>query len=251
MSSSPSHDQQEALALLFQLIADAQTTNYLAAAGVTLVLIEHISNFKDEVELIWTTRLGLIRYFTLLAVIVDVSFMFKEAQSDRVYVRIRLDAAVSVGVFTMIPLTHYVHVGPILRGCYALEVPQYFTFYATPPFITAAVLFSMTLYKCGSTLLSVGLGRTPVITLFLRDGVFWFLALVLVDIVLWHRGRVTLTEIPVVPTIGVIAVIGARVLLNIKKVTSTTVETLHGTFGVVTEVDTRHDLAGTYPTTKG
>jgi hypothetical protein len=39
-------------------------------------------------------------------------------------------------------------------------------------------MFLMTLRKCGATILSMGPGRTPVIALFLRDGVFWFLALV-------------------------------------------------------------------------
>lgn len=39
-------------------------------------------------------------------------------------------------------------------------------------------MFVMTLRKCGATILALGSGRTPVIALFLRDGVFWFLALV-------------------------------------------------------------------------
>lgn len=76
----------------------------------------------------------------------------------------------------------------------------------------------MTLYKCGITLLTLGPGRTPVIALFLRDGVFWFLALVrklsipqlsarpnnvrkvvsIVEIVLWDKARPTLAQIPVV-----------------------------------------------------
>lgn len=39
-------------------------------------------------------------------------------------------------------------------------------------------MFVTTLRKCGATILALGSGRTPVIALFLRDGVFWFLALV-------------------------------------------------------------------------
>ncbi|KAJ6561456.1 hypothetical protein DFH09DRAFT_1082926 [Mycena vulgaris] len=119
------------------------------------------------------------------------------------------------------------------------EVPRLFTFYAIPPFVTvqyayfrlkmlvsdfvsmtkAFLMFSMTLYKCGATLVALGPRRTPVITLFFRDGVFWFLALVLVsiiEIVLWDKARPTLAQIPVV----LIAVIGARVILNIKYVAS-------------------------------
>ncbi|KAJ7886740.1 hypothetical protein B0H13DRAFT_2043874 [Mycena leptocephala] len=85
------------------------------------------------------------------------------------------------------------------------------------------MMFLMTLRKCGTTILSMGPGRTPVIALFLRDGVFWFLALVvvsIVEIVLWDRARPTLAQIPVIPATALIAVIGARVVLNIKHVVS-------------------------------
>ncbi|KAJ7707352.1 hypothetical protein B0H17DRAFT_1032463 [Mycena rosella] len=34
---------------IFQLIADARTTNYLTAAAVTVLVLEHISNFQREV----------------------------------------------------------------------------------------------------------------------------------------------------------------------------------------------------------
>ncbi|KAF8145033.1 hypothetical protein K438DRAFT_1992187 [Mycena galopus ATCC 62051] len=60
---------------LLQLIADAQTTNYLAAAGITLLVFEHISTFSEEVKFVWKTGLSLwsvlyvwIRYFTLTVV---------------------------------------------------------------------------------------------------------------------------------------------------------------------------------------
>ncbi|KAJ7462141.1 hypothetical protein FB451DRAFT_1496661 [Mycena latifolia] len=133
-----------------------------------------------------------------------------------------------VGVYTIKPLEHYLHIGyraflPILGGCYSLTVPRLFTFYAVPPFVTAFIMFVMTAYKCGVTLLALGPGRTPVITLFLRDGVFWFLALLLVsivEIILWDKARPTLAQIPVIPATGLIAVIGARVILNIKYVAS-------------------------------
>ncbi|KAJ7887555.1 hypothetical protein B0H14DRAFT_3430598 [Mycena olivaceomarginata] len=37
---------------LFGLLADARVTNSLAVAGLTIVVIEHIANFKDEVLLL-------------------------------------------------------------------------------------------------------------------------------------------------------------------------------------------------------
>ncbi|KAJ7506530.1 hypothetical protein B0H11DRAFT_1971669 [Mycena galericulata] len=132
-------------------------------------------------------------------------------------------AMIAIGFYTINSLEQYLHIGPILGGCYSLKVPRFLTFYAIPPFVTAVVMFSMTIHKCGAALSALGPGRTPVITLFLRDGVFWFLALVLVsvvEIVLWNKARPSLAQIPVVPATGLIAVIGARVVLNIKHVTS-------------------------------
>ncbi|KAJ7940316.1 hypothetical protein B0H13DRAFT_1937542 [Mycena leptocephala] len=38
---------------LFALLADVRTTNSLAIAGLTIVVIEHIATLKDEVDLAW------------------------------------------------------------------------------------------------------------------------------------------------------------------------------------------------------
>ncbi|KAJ7739912.1 hypothetical protein B0H16DRAFT_61962 [Mycena metata] len=245
---------------LIGLLHDARTTNSLAIAGLTLVLIEHLANFRDEVDLVWKTRLSLssvfyiwIRYFTLFVLCVDVSFMLRGQKSDHVPIFLLwttgdfnrdhhlrrshfgstcVDSIREAKETTLfLDTTHnrgddcndlqYLHIGPILEGCYSLEVPRLFTFYAVPPFVTAVIMFLMTLHKCGATCLSLGPGRTPIIALFLRDGVFWFLALVLVsvvEIVLWDRARPTLAQIPVVPAISLIAIIGARVVLNIKQI---------------------------------
>ncbi|KAJ6468330.1 hypothetical protein C8R45DRAFT_1018342 [Mycena sanguinolenta] len=144
-----------------------------------------------------------------------------------------------VGVYTIAALKQYIHVGPILGGCYYLEVPRLFTFYAVPPFITAVLMFLMTAFKCGSTLMALGTRRTPVIALFMRDGVFWFLAILLVSIVelvLWHSARPTLAQIPVIPATACIAVISARVLLNIKQVASEVARDAVTTMGTELEV---------------
>ncbi|KAF7332520.1 Ribosomal-protein-alanine acetyltransferase [Mycena kentingensis (nom. inval.)] len=267
---------------LYELLADARTTNYLAVAGLTVLIIEHIANFQDEVNLIWKTRMSVsnvfyvwIRYFTLLVLCAEVSctialdtvrgisltnyasVMLRPQYSDhaamvtstlitvsadlilvlRVWILYRksrtmlyflfpliaaeLAAMIIVGFHTIQPLERYLHVGPILPGCYSLKVPRLFTFYAVPPFITAFIMFCMTLHKCGNTLAALGLGQTPVIAMFLRDGVFWFFSVVLLavtEIVLWSSARPTLAQIPVVPATALIAVIGARVVLNIKYV---------------------------------
>ncbi|KAJ6581114.1 hypothetical protein B0H19DRAFT_493568 [Mycena capillaripes] len=268
---------------LFALLADARTTNELAVAGVTLLVMEHILTFPDEVTLMWKSRFSVsnafyiwIRYFTLIALSIDLSFMLKVEWSDHLpdflfqtiactiivvsadvilvlrvwilyaksrkllYFLVPLIAAeiiamIIVGIFTIKGLERYVHVGPVLQGCYSLEVPRLFTFYAVPSLVTAVSMFSLTAYKCGTTLKNLGLKGTPIISLFLRDGVFWFLGNLLVsvvEIVLWKRARPTLAQIPVVPATAIIAVIGARVVLNIKNIAS------HNDINATTTVET-------------
>ncbi|KAJ7168561.1 hypothetical protein C8R46DRAFT_1092044 [Mycena filopes] len=128
-----------------------------------------------------------------------------------------------VGVFTILPLGQYFHIGPIIRGCYSLDVPRYFTYYAVPFSVTSFVMFIMTLYKCGLTLFDNRVVRMPLMTLFLRDGVFWFLTISAVstgELVLWARGRPSLAQAMVTPATILNATIGARILLNLKKVAS-------------------------------
>ncbi|KAJ7027896.1 hypothetical protein C8F04DRAFT_1292195 [Mycena alexandri] len=293
--------EQELEHEIFQLIADARTTNSLALAGLSIVIYEHLANFPDEFNMMWKSRLSLsnafyfwIRYFTLLALLVDVSFMLRTEWSDhmsfmvvdiaascqrfffaematstiitvsadmililRVWIlygrskkllyffvaliTAEIIAMLTVGIYTIKPLVQYVHIGSNVGGCYSLgyilcpdvsdhitksgstEVPRLFTYFNVPVFIVAVTMFSMTLYKCGSTLVALGLGRTPMIALFMRDGVFWFLSLLvlsLVEIIIWARARPTLAQIPVVPATACVAVIGARVVLNIKQLAS-------------------------------
>ncbi|KAJ7471467.1 hypothetical protein B0H11DRAFT_2040145 [Mycena galericulata] len=77
-------------------------------------------------------------------------------------------------------------------------------------------MFSMTLYKCGRTLLHYKASKMPLITLFLRDGVFWFLtifAVSLAELIVWPRGRQSLAQ----AMVPLNAVIGTRILLNLKR----------------------------------
>ncbi|KAJ7168550.1 hypothetical protein C8R46DRAFT_1350189 [Mycena filopes] len=284
-AASPAELQAE----LFQLIADAHTTNYLAAASLTLAVVELIGNFKDEVRLIWNSPLRIsngiylwIRYFSLITVAVYTSFMLREVKSDhscrsfllaeavtssligttadlilimRVWILygksrrllyifipfliVEVAVEIVVGVFTILPLGQYFHIGPIILGCYSFNVPRYFTYYAVPFSVTSFVMFCMTLYKCGLTLLDNRVIRMPLFTLFLRDGVFWFLtifAISIAELVLWARGRPSLAQAMVAcvarssstsylthwsltsPATILNATIGARILLNLKKV---------------------------------
>uniref|UniRef100_A0A0W0GBD3 DUF6533 domain-containing protein n=1 Tax=Moniliophthora roreri TaxID=221103 RepID=A0A0W0GBD3_MONRR len=78
------------LSMLLQLVRDARTTNYATVAAMTLLVFDYFLTIEKEVELIWKTpkKLASIiylwnRYFSLIALGVNVSFMLREVKSDR------------------------------------------------------------------------------------------------------------------------------------------------------------------------
>ncbi|KAJ6517608.1 hypothetical protein DFH09DRAFT_1429132 [Mycena vulgaris] len=123
-------------------------------------------------------------------------------------------------MYTILPLREYFHIGNSIHGCYSLHVPRYFAFHAVPIAVTSFTMFGMTLYKCGRTLLDNRVARMPIITLFLRDGVFWFLAVFAISVaqlLVWARGRPGLAQATVAPATVLNSVIGTRILLNLKR----------------------------------
>jgi len=270
MSSIPPAEE----AAILQLIADSQTTNCLAAAALTLLVIEHIATFREEVKYVWQSRLSLwsvlyvwIRYFSLIAIAVDLSFMFAPMKSSKacqnylfaemvtstvvsmsvdgilvlrvwlLYGKLRsflyilvplliaeMGTILLFGFLTIIPLRAFADIGPLLNGCYSLTVPRLFTYYALPCFLMSILMFLMTAYKCAQHIRRAsGYSHMPVITLFLRDGIFLFLAIMMyavAEIIIWAKARASLAEIPVIPATAIPAVVGARILLNIKSLAS-------------------------------
>ncbi|KAF7367973.1 hypothetical protein MSAN_00862700 [Mycena sanguinolenta] len=117
--------------------------------------------------------------------------------------------------------TEYVHLGPILPGCYAYNVPRFLTVYAAVPLFVTFVMFVMTLYKCCSTLRVTERSVMPVWRLFLRDGVLWFLAVFAAAgaaLLIWTMRRETLKQLLVVPALVVYSTVASRTLLNIKAI---------------------------------
>ncbi|KAJ7166658.1 hypothetical protein C8R46DRAFT_1219061 [Mycena filopes] len=269
--------EAELQAELFQLIADAQTTNYLTAAALTVAVLELAANFEDEQQL-W------MRYFSLVTVTIYASFMFREVKSDHaeavtsslvgttadmilclrqvtsqivwvlygksrrlLYIFVPFLIAefiveVVVGIFTILPLGQFFHIGQteypwmllfesvrlsVDVDCLAThhhqEVPRYFTYYAVPFTTMSFVMFCMTLYKCGLTMFEHRAVKMPLISLFLRDGVFWFLtifAISIAELFVWARGRPSLAQSTVSTWTILNAIVGARILLNLKKFTT-------------------------------
>ncbi|KAJ7907351.1 hypothetical protein B0H13DRAFT_697137 [Mycena leptocephala] len=100
------------------------------------------------------------------------------------------------------PLKQFARFGPLLRGCYTISaVPRFLNFYTIPALITSSIMFVMTLHKCGFAIYNQMTSEMPVIRLFARDGIVWFIAVLLItctDIIIWTAGRPTLAEVNIV-----------------------------------------------------
>ncbi|RDB23008.1 hypothetical protein Hypma_009745 [Hypsizygus marmoreus] len=111
----------------------------------------------------------------------------------------------------------YVKNSPILPGCHPLTFSRGFTIFAIPPLIVSFFMFLMTMYKCNTTLRMGVRARMPLIALFLRDGVFWFLGIftfVLAAIINWNVARPSLLDL----LNDIFSIMASRALLNIPRV---------------------------------
>ncbi|KAJ7094258.1 hypothetical protein C8R44DRAFT_989665 [Mycena epipterygia] len=190
--------------MLREVKSDHRCQSFLLAEAVTSSLIVVTADIILVLR-VWVLygRPKTLLYFLLPLVTVEIITM------------------IIVGVFTILPLREYFHIGPVILGCYSLNVPRYFTFYAVPITVTSFTMFMMTLYKCGRTLLDNRAARMPIITLFLRDGLFWFLGIFAVsvaELLVWARGRPGLAQAMVAPATVLNSVIGTRILLNLKRI---------------------------------
>ncbi|KAF8160347.1 hypothetical protein K438DRAFT_2025805 [Mycena galopus ATCC 62051] len=124
-----------------------------------------------------------------------------------------------ISIFSDLPLKTFARFDG-LHGCYALSVPRFLTFYTIPALAVSSIMFVLTLYKCGFAIIRTGIvSEMPVIRLFARDGIIWFIAVLLItstDIIIWAAGRPTLAEVNIAMSCALYSIIASRVLLNIK-----------------------------------
>ncbi|KAF8884844.1 hypothetical protein BD779DRAFT_760684 [Infundibulicybe gibba] len=138
-----------------------------------------------------------------------------------VFMSAELITTTALGIKCVSLMTTYVHLGPYLDGCWLAtgNAPRPFSYYFAPTIIVSFVMFLMTVYRCLFWNNQVGI---PIFSLFLRDGVFWFLAILLVlppEIALMALPSLNsraLSDLMLMPTFAVYSLIGSRVLLNIK-----------------------------------
>lgn len=128
----------------------------------------------------------------------------------------------SITTCTVNSLTEYVHVG-FIRGCYSSnELPKYFAIFPVPSLVVSSSMFYVTLRTCHRRITASRPYNTQEIAVrFLRDGVLWFLAVVLVNppqIALWAWGRPSLIQVLMMPSFAAYSIVGARVLLNMMEI---------------------------------
>ncbi|KAJ7648592.1 hypothetical protein DFH06DRAFT_1209149 [Mycena polygramma] len=136
---------------------------------------------------------------------------------------------ISMIVILLLPETYlreFIHLGPILPGCYfttPVMTGAHFAFYAVPPLLVTFAMFILTIYKCMVTLRHDKLADLPIITLFLRDGIVWFIVVFFFygsEMIIWATARATLTQILVVPSLALFSMISSRVLLATRSLSS-------------------------------
>ncbi|KAJ7144237.1 hypothetical protein C8R44DRAFT_759640 [Mycena epipterygia] len=128
-----------------------------------------------------------------------------------------------VDFFAFAQMREYVHLGSIVKGCYAYNVPRFLTIYAAAPLVVTFIMFAMTIYKCGLTLYRTDHRVMPIWKLFLRDGVVWFLLVFAAggsELLIWTMRRETLKQVLLVPALVVYSIVASRSLLNIKTIMS-------------------------------
>ncbi|KAK7036762.1 hypothetical protein VNI00_011428 [Paramarasmius palmivorus] len=140
----------------------------------------------------------------------------------------------------------FIHLGPFLKGCYSFRNPERATYSAMayPPLAIVSIsvflvndngsyhihgkstaMFLLTAYKCGSRLYEERRRdvriRTHILSLFLRDGIYWFvavLALFATQITMASIDRVTLGTVMINPCLVGYSVISSRILLNMREI---------------------------------
>ncbi|KAJ6605089.1 hypothetical protein B0H10DRAFT_2212491 [Mycena sp. CBHHK59/15] len=121
-----------------------------------------------------------------------------------VLVEVEVGTMIAVDIFAYAQMREYVHLGSLITGCYAYNVPQFLTLYAAAPLVVTSIMFGMTLYKCCITLYCNDANMMPLWKLFLRDGVVWFIAVFAAagsELSIWTTRRETLKQLLLLPAL--------------------------------------------------
>ncbi|KAJ7691024.1 hypothetical protein B0H17DRAFT_1134043 [Mycena rosella] len=201
LSLSPEQFQE-----LLQLATDAKTTSYFAVAALTFLLkwtesAATTTSSQSVMSINTTGKNGTAPVATvfqtdklegvtttLIVATVDLILLLRQ-HTLRWDNKLMLFSTVEISSIQIDRLPD--HVNNLL-----VAVPKYFTLYPAPSLVVvptrlkAFTMFVMTVHHCKSRLGASSYLRNamPIVTLFLRDGIYWFLAAVAVNppqIIMW------------------------------------------------------------------
>ncbi|KAF8899461.1 hypothetical protein BD779DRAFT_1667128 [Infundibulicybe gibba] len=197
MSEIPASDN------LSQIVADGRVANYVAVASLTLLSFDHILTLGEEALIEHISGLTAARLrgscgafyhvegiiITIIIGIVDFVLVVRVwtlyARSRRVLVFL---VTLTILEFVAMMVVDGIAITIGTRGFRTLDVSttplcdtpnvalHFIMFYPVSPLIVTSIMFAMTLWKCASTLYEHRSNRMPILSLFLRDGIFWFFA---------------------------------------------------------------------------
>lgn len=110
------------------------------------------------------------------------------------------------------------------KGCHPVGLPDFFWAYYVSPLIFETILLGLTLYKTFWQIRS-RVTHTPVVKLFVRDGVAYFLVIfctLLSNSLIWLLAPAGLLESGIGMAIAMPTVMGSRMLLNLRGLTAAT-----------------------------
>nr|GAT45348.1 predicted protein [Mycena chlorophos] len=217
------------------VVSDSRHTNYLAVASFTVLLLDLLSNVEDEIKLVWNRPWTLPSVLHTQSIATTLLFgSFNLMLMLRVWILYGRTRRIAYFFFPVLfievalmlvlilrPISYvheFIHVGPALQGCYFSSTVMdnmKFALYAVPPLTITAIMFYLTVKKCIETLRleRIPTGRNfrgsfvdkPIITLFLRDGIVWFVVVFTfhgTDVILWSVGRSTQFQVLIIPSLA-------------------------------------------------
>lgn len=128
---------------------------------------------------------------------------------------------------TLMQQNYFWQYGNYVHGCYSLasRLPPYFKTYALILLGVASLLFLMSLYRCLLAVIGHNRRDMPVVNMFLRDGILYFivvLVLATAQTIVLVRGRISLAQVLIAPMIAVNGVASCRILMNMKRLGAST-----------------------------
>ncbi|GAB1521735.1 transmembrane protein [Rhizoctonia solani] len=203
---------------------DTSTSIYCEIASLAFVLFDHAITVDQEVERIWKSPWSLPKVLFLFVhwsnLITGQYYDFYELPSI-LSKWIHFEGA--AGIIAKAAAEMIMIFSSWYKGCHPVGLPHWFWGYYISPLIFETILLFLTLYKTVGHIRSK-VTKTPVIQLFVRDGVAYFAIMfctLLSNALIWLLAPPGLLEAGIGFAIAVPTVMASRILLNLRGLSGT------------------------------